>query len=137
VGVFSNVAILLMLSLVRTLFFSFFLWHSTSALDVAFNDAFRRSIPNGTVQIVGVGDTVTRNFSVTPQYFPVNSKRDVGQVISFKFFSNSSQLFSVTEGTFEQPCIPKPGGFSSGIIHNPKDAGLPVSISTQSILTYF
>jgi hypothetical protein len=125
-----------MLSLVRTLFFSFFLLRLASALDVAFDQTFIRSIPNGTVQIVGVGDTVTRNFSVVPQYFPITSRRNVGEVISFRFFTNSSQLFSVTEGTFDQPCIPKPGGFSSGIIHNPKDLGVPVSIWTEIILAF-
>ena len=120
-GALSNVAILLMLSLVRTFFFLFFLLGYSSALDVAFNKKFQDSLPVGTVQIVGVGDTTTRNFSVVPQFFPINTKRNVGETISFRFFTNSSQIFTVTEGTLESPCTPKPGGFSSGNITNPKD----------------
>jgi hypothetical protein len=116
-----------MLSLVRTLLFLSFLLQGINAQNYAFDDDFRNNLEEGTIQIVGVGNTTTRVFSVTPQFFPLKATRNVGQTISFRFFANSSQEFSVTEGTLGSPCTPKPGGFSSGVIRNPKDLGQTVS----------
>ncbi|KAG9230129.1 hypothetical protein BJ875DRAFT_166465 [Amylocarpus encephaloides] len=59
-----------------------------------------------------------------PLFQPVNIDASVGQVITFRFPSALpvSAPFTVTEGTFESPCVPKPGGFNSGPIKNFTDS---------------